>query len=198
MRNEKSTVNVQYSDQELLDLLRKKAKEIGKTPSIPILKADSDFPVNTTIYIKRFKSWNNAIAKAGLEITQTHSDCKKNHYTNEELLELLRQKAEEIGHTPSTKLLDKDPKFPVRSGVYRLRFGTWNDAIKKAGLEINQYGQIKYSDQELLEKLQEKSRKLERIPIIEDIWLDKEMPSSTTYLQRFGSWKKALKKAGIL
>jgi len=52
----------------------------------------------------------------------------------------------------------------------------------------------RYSDDELIYILQEKSKELNRIPK----GVDMKTPSSAIYSSRFGSWEKSLMKAGLI
>jgi len=57
-------------------------------------------------------------------------DIKKKHkgYTDNELLEYLRQFHEEKGRIPESRDLDNDSKYPC-SGTYKKHFGRWNRAV---------------------------------------------------------------------
>lgn len=57
-------------------------------------------------------------------------------YSDEELIELLKQKAEEMGSSPKYIEVEECPDLP--SGpLYQKRFGSFNNALKQAGLEIH-------------------------------------------------------------
>ena len=58
---------VKYTKEQLIYFLRKLSEELGKTPTIKNLNLKHEYPSSTT-YFKRFKSWNNALSKAGLKI----------------------------------------------------------------------------------------------------------------------------------
>ena len=73
-------------------------------------------------------------------------------------------------------------------------FGTWNKALKISGLE-KKYNGI-YSDEELLEQLKNHYKKKDCITRL-SFTADKTTCSPSTIARRFGSWNKALKKAGL-
>jgi hypothetical protein len=57
--------------------------------------------------------------------------------------------------------------------------------------------QQRYSQQWLIEKLQEMAARLGRSPTQVEATADPDIPSHTTYVKRFGSWTKALRAAGL-
>ena len=153
---------LKHTDEELLDAINAKAKELGRIPSCKEISY-------LGVIIKRFGSWNNALKQAGL--------IEKINYTNEELLELIRAKAKEFRRMP------KDHEMPEARDIAN-RFGGWNKALKQA--------EQKYTDEELLENIRAKTKELGRIPKAT------ETPYLSTILKRFGSWNKALEQSKIL
>lgn len=61
---------LRHSKTELIYLLRKKAKELGETPTMMDFDVDPEVPSNS-VFIGAFGSWNNAILAAGLPIKTT-------------------------------------------------------------------------------------------------------------------------------
>jgi hypothetical protein len=57
--------------------------------------------------------------------------------------------------------------------------------------------QQRYSQQWLIEKLQELAARLGRSPTQAEATVDPDIPSRTTYVKRFGSWTAALRAAGL-
>jgi hypothetical protein len=57
--------------------------------------------------------------------------------------------------------------------------------------------QQRYSQQWMIEKLQEMTVRLGRSPTRADATADPDIPSHTTYVKRFGSWTAALRVAGL-
>jgi hypothetical protein len=55
-----------------------------------------------------------------------------------------------------------------------------------------------YSEEELLEILRNFYKEHGRVATMKDLMENKDLPSYSTYLRRFGALKKATKKAGIL
>jgi len=69
----------------------------------------------------------------------------------------------------------------------------WADELYQTN-EHADFVHRKYSDDELIYILQEKSKELNRIPK----GVDMKTPSSAIYSNRFGSWEKSLMKAGLI
>jgi hypothetical protein len=71
------------------------------------------------------------------------------------------------------------------------RFGTWNNALRKAGLQITLNKKI--TDVDLFDDIQYTWIKLGRQPTTTDIKAGQSNYSLNTYTRHFGSWRKALK-----
>lgn len=72
----------------------------------------------------------------------------KQKYSNEYLIEVLKEYARNIGKTPTYTLFEEDKKVPSAT-IYKKRFGSWNNAIELAGLQSNA---IKVFEKEDIEK----------------------------------------------
>ena len=74
----------------------------------------------------------------------------------------------------------------------RRKFGTWNAAIEKAGLDKNE--QVNNSEEKLFENLLKVWTKLGRQPSYGEIEKPLSNVSIATYEKRFGGWRNALEK----
>jgi hypothetical protein len=125
---------LKYTKEQLLSFLQKLNNELKKTPTLKDLKNinyknkkyNIKYPSSTT-YIKRFKSWNNALVLAGLKIN-------KKEFTKQELIENLKIIAKEISKTPKPKDL-KERKWAGSYSTYIKTFRTWKNALREANLE---------------------------------------------------------------
>jgi len=83
--------------------------------------------------------------------------------------------------------------------TFSRRFGSWNEALKRAGLEIKEYRKPKtYSNAEMILAIKELASELGRPPLVSDIrWKAQQgmIPCPETYKSRFGTWDKALEAA---
>ncbi len=78
------------------------------------------------------------------------------------------------------------------SSTIATRFGTWNEALEKAGVERSNKRNI--ADDDLFRNLVEVWTKLGRQPKFRDLSSDNSLYSTSTYAQRFGAWRNALSK----
>ncbi|NTV22789.1 MAG: hypothetical protein HGA85_00240 [Nanoarchaeota archaeon] len=114
-------------------------------------------------------------------------------FTKEQLLFFLKEASHDLGRTPTGKDFDKS-KYPSRT-TYVNRFGSWNKALKLAGLKLNSKT---YSRSELIDFLRLLAAELGRSPTPTDLKKSKWAPSQATYRKSFGSFRQALKEAGQL
>lgn len=175
------------TDDELLNHLTQFHIENGRVPEKTDFTNNSRYPSYST-YRRRFGSWNRSIELSGLKKEPNYK------YTDDQLLEYLRQFYRETGTTPQAADFATNQKYPG-STVYQKRFGSWNNAIKMSGLKINCF--TKTSDNELLDLLKMFYNDNGRPPVQSDFVNNSEYPSFVTYQDRFGSWQKALKLAEL-
>ena len=180
---------LRHTDDELLEMLKVKARELGRAPMRLEIDDDPNMP-DSRVYARRFGSYTDALRLAGIRPTVWGK------VSNEDLLELLSLKAQALGRTPTVRDVKADPDMPSEA-LYKRRFGSFNMALELAGLNPNQIKWAKISDEELLNLLKKKAETLGRTPTREEIDNDPNMPSSYTYAKRFGNPSKAFKLAGV-
>ncbi len=118
----------------------------------------------------------------------------RRRYTDEEILEQLRDCAERLGRSPTMREFEGDPQTSVHPQTVIEHFGTWNKAKRAAGLVPRRFA----TREELLGLLQELGRRLERVPTAKDVEANRGwMPSKSLYWHTFGSLTNALKEAGF-
>lgn len=109
------------TDEELLDRIREAAERLGRSPKA----RECEGWLAAT---RRFGTWNAALAAAGLP--------QRTPFTRDYLLQCLRDKAAELGRTPTLSDLSADPSMPGHHSYYR-RWPTYRDACKEAGLDTS-------------------------------------------------------------
>lgn len=122
-----------YTKEQLIYYLKELSKKLKKTPTIKDLKKNK-YPSITT-YVKRFGSWNRALENASLIINQ-----KK--FTKQDLIENLKLLEKEIQKTPMPKDL-KNRKWAGSYSSYLKYFKSWDNALKEAKLEKNNFFSLK-------------------------------------------------------
>lgn len=128
-----------YSKEELLELLQCKARELGRAPTSSEMIEDPLMP-SPMPFSRCFGSWNKALVAAGI----SPYDASGKRFSDEYLIETLKAKAKELGHSPSKYDMSADPSLPMVE-TYIKRFDGWNNALKAAGLEINLLGHRRQS-----------------------------------------------------
>lgn len=184
-----------YSDEELLNKLRELDRHTDGLVTKEDMQEAEETPSAIT-YQRRFGSWNKAKKLAGLETIQP--DETKPQYSDEELLAMLRTLSRKLGRSVTIPDLERAEGYPEPS-TFEQRFGSWNKAKKAAGLETFSRGErrTQYSREELLEKLRQLADEREETITRSDVDEAENVPSTTTYTRRFGSWKNAKRLAGI-
>jgi hypothetical protein len=120
----------------------------------------------------KLKPWNRGISDA-------------------ELLADLRRVADLLGR--ATVRYDE---YPVHgrcaSRIFETRFGSWNEALRAAGLEIGRRQDI--SEEELFENMERVWTALGRQPARQEMKKPFSTFSKGVYVRRFGDWRAALEK----
>ena len=120
---------------------------------------------------------------------------KKKKYTKEQLLFYLQKLSKNLKRTPKIVDMNKNKKYPSAS-TYMTRFGSWNNALKHANLNINYKKQ--FSKKDLIEDLKLLAKDLGSVPKTKDLTKKKWMATGSTYRKYFGSWKNALNSAKLI
>ena len=199
-------MSAKRSDDELLQELHKLAEELGQTPTAGEMDEQGAFSADT--YRNRFGNWTDAVQAAGLRMSWRGNPG----LSKEQLLTALQDFADKLGKPPSSA--EMNVLGPHASSTYTDRFGSWDDALRAAGLDpskirttegtreelpdalSNGEDKPKISGDELIEVLQDLADDLGRTPTTAE--MDEQGPySSSTYTGWFGSWDNALRAAGL-
>ena len=120
--------------------------------------------------------------------------ARSQRYTDERLLEELRECAARLGRSPTMREFSLDPKAAPHPQTLVTRFGSWNRAKRRAGLVARRFA----TRAELLGQLRELGAELGRTPTGADLARRRaSMPSKSLYWQTFGSFRLALRAAGF-
>ncbi len=158
---------------------------------------DKHAKISASAVRHRFGGWQSALNLAGLAERysgQTVSSKMRSQVTkrltNEELLDILRSVASELGTTTLTT-----EAFEGRAGVgisiYRSRFGSWQKAVTQAGLSTSNLGR-RYSEEDYFDNLANVWTHLGRRPRYSDMNAFPSVITPGGYEARFGSWRRAL------
>ncbi len=135
-------------------------------------------------YENNFTSWNVALEEAGCQLNKQHG------VSDAELINYMKDFSD-VGATVTKEEMDNLGKYS--SNVYEKRFGSWNRALRECGLPVSHRTQV--TDNELIEYLKGFADGGDYVGYHE-MRKNGEM-SASMYFRRFGSWDKALQKAGL-
>lgn len=154
-----------YSDQELIDFLLKREKELGRIPENKDMDVSLGYPC-VDVYISRFGSW---------------SRIKERVFYNKDWLKqyLIRVK-DKLGRLPRSRDMIEDNGFiPITRFVSV--FGSWNNAIEEI------FYTKEYADKELLNFEKEHGH----VPTTADFQHAKGQIPYHRIEKIYGSWSKA-------
>lgn len=188
MNNKKIKNNyTSITDDELLTMVKAEIEKIGSTTFESFYKNKSDNIPSFSYIQKRFNlKWNDLLERLNLEINLKNM-------TNEELIQQLKDIANEMGQTPSiNELIDRG----INTTIYHTRFGSYNNALELAGLDINfERGKVTHTNDELVEMYIDLSNRLGKAATQKDI--DEHLEyNSDVFAIRFGSINKLREIAG--
>lgn len=149
--------------------------------------------------MKRFGGWIDAKKEAGIGEDLSSRTGRDRKYTDEDILNHIRECARLNDGKVTVKLLQEN-KDLVSPSVAVERFGSWSEAKQKAGLEedgrSSNHRPRKYSDEEYIEMLQKCEEKHGKVTqrVFDN---DDEFPTSGAVAGRFDSWDNAKNEAGV-
>ena len=194
-----------YSDADLLEEIRRVADvaDADGAPSLQNFRDHSDI-ADTTV-LRRFDSWNAAVAKAGFE-----PNDPQQRIPTEDLLDELRRLRDEVDHAPTIAEMKEHGEY--WPSTYKNRFGSWAEALAAAFDDIDAddvYASRAAADPEnpgtpgphvsgetLLEDLRELADELGEPPRFKEM-VEHGDHRARTYTKRYGSWAEALEAAGL-
>ena len=182
-----------FSDDELLELLRERARQLGRSPS----QWEVHWLLRT--YLKtRFKNWPGALRAAGLSRSagkggiSTERMSRKNE-AYQRMFEEVRSVAERLGRIPHPS------ELPEICQKLNKRYQTWGEVLAAAGVEeavtVHLQKEDGLNDHELrmLQELRALAERLNRAPLRGEV----EQSLQEFLLQRFGSWRNTLYQVGL-
>ena len=118
----------------------------------------------------------------------------RRRYSDDEILDELRAAADRLGRSPTMRELGADTETRVHPQTVIEHFGSWNAAMRAAGLVPRRFA----TREELLGLLRELGEELSRVPTARDLEERRgAMPSPSLVWHTFGSLTNALREAGF-
>lgn len=164
-----------FTDEELIEKLQEKTKELGR---IPYGRELSNPEIST--YSNRFGSWERSLIAAELmeDIFANIDDSKEKR---DEAKKMLKEFVLKRDRLPT----DDEISEMLSIGELRTYFNT------VSGLYT--FLENEYTEQELIDILKYKKEILGRVPLRKDM----KVPRAIMYVEKFGSWEKALTEANL-
>ena len=116
------------SDDELLADLNRLADEVGRTPTSKDVRAHGSHSAHT--YVKRFGSWGEALASAGLDDTDDTRTPGRAKVPVDDLIADLHRLRDELGTRPTSTDVAREGEYGL--ATYQRRFGSWGEAAAAA------------------------------------------------------------------
>ena len=196
MRFELKDYHRNVSNEELInDVLRVKMIYGKDTLTKAEYKEHGKYSCDT--FLSRFGGWSNVLCACGLRVTKLQAAAAKAahnyaHVTDEQLICDLLRVSKIIGEV-SFSSTTYDEHGAWSRDTYSKRFGTWNRALKCAGLQpYKQCSSRKIDNAKILEEIERLWVKLGRQPTATDIRNGESIYSLNTFIRHFGGWRNAL------
>jgi hypothetical protein len=170
-----------YTTEFLLSEIHRFYSEFKYVPTAIDLDGVEGYPSRQT-FTKHFGKFENAVYQAGF-IPENQK-----YYNSDFLISEIERYIDEFGVLPTCEDIDKNNNYPTRHH-YRTVFGSWNSALKAAGIPIQR---ISLHDDTFLEtEFHRFVVENNRVPSTRD-FNKSEYPSFWCYQERFGGWNNAV------
>lgn len=117
-----------YTDDQILDELRRSARRLGRSPTMREFAADPDAGVHPQTVIEHFGTWNAAKRAAGLQ--------PRRFISRDELVAQLRELGEELGRVPTVRDIEERRGRMASKSLIWHTFGSLAAALKEAGFDV--------------------------------------------------------------
>lgn len=197
MKYELNFLPTNATDEDLFEEIRRVDSHVSKDI---LTRKDYDkySKIHSSTLVSRFGSWQNVLTRAGLghkysgrSITDKMLENKAKYLKDDEIISELQRIAKLLNKNFITREDLEHNSTIIGSKIISSRFGTWANGIKKAGLEISQYGH-RYSEDEYFENLLNVWTYHGRQPLLRHMDESPSGISSGAYENRFDGWRKAL------
>lgn len=169
--------------EDLLKEIRSVAVMVEGVPKIFDMREHSHLP--SRWYYRAFDSWSEALREAGF------SPYRNTDVSRDEAIEHLQAIAEQLGQSPSFSGASQLGEYPA--SLYITMFGTWNEALQAANLDVNKPHQL--TDDELEQEFYRLKDVFGYVPSGPEM-TELGSYSVGVYSNRFGSWNEAVRAFG--
>jgi hypothetical protein len=184
------------------ETLIEEVRRVGRLVDKPILTRE-DFDrlakVTSARVTRRFGSWARALDAAGLShkysgvvITDSMLQQPTRGLSADVILAELRRVADKLGRAWLTADDLREHSRLVSISTVRYRFGSWPAGLRQASLKTSPGYRRRYTDQEYFENILTVWTHLGRQPAYDDLRRTPSRISPEAYVNRFGTWRRAL------
>lgn len=172
--------------EELIEDLQRVASELN-IDYVSRKTYEKNGKFSATPYIRNFGTWIEALNKAGLSTNRSLKDYKM--ISDDILIDDIMYVANKLGkNTISTKEYKENGNHSIQTIL--LRYSSWNNALKEAGLKSTSFKII--TDEDLYNEIERLWIKKGSQPTTTDIRNGDSIYSLNTFSRRFGGWRNAL------
>jgi hypothetical protein len=189
-----------HNDETLLAELRRVASlHPGSSLSVKKFKELSQ-RVSVDTLRRRFGTWRGALKAANLEHLYSGpalSDKMRTQHgkrrSKDDLLAELRRVVTIVGRNVLT-MADFDAHSSVSAGTISRRFGGWERALTKAGIEQSESANKRWTKEQCFENLASVWTHYGKPPSFRQMFSPPSEISGDAYVNRWGTWRKALRE----
>jgi len=188
IRDKSSGKNIYES--ELIDNLEQIAKRLNTEYLNQREFNANSTKFNSSIYVKRFGSWDKALNTIGLKNGKIQP-------TVTELIEDLKRVANKINknHLSYSDYKKKSGKYSIIN--FKKQLGGWRKAELKAGLIPEKIFTTEVSEEEIVNELKQIAKQNNNILTLKFYKSSAHNYTVSRIINKFGSWNKALRAAGV-
>jgi hypothetical protein len=189
----------EYSDEALIKEMRRVAALNGDGPFSREAFQKLTSRVHVSTIGRRFGGWKNALKVSGLshldvEMFPSLYQEKLGHgreMSNEELIAEMRR-VHSMLNSGALTTRSFDRLSSTLADVIRKRFGSWQDALRAAGLTQSEFGK-RYTDEQCFENLAAVWTHYGRPPQHDEMKIPPSIVGPKAYVLRWGTWRRSLK-----
>lgn len=188
-----------YTDDSLLDEIRRVAAQIPGTWLSSDTFEQVSQRVSASTIRRRFGSWQNALTNAGLphlyggrKVSEKMREQPAKRLSKDDLLVDMRRVHALVGKDFLT-VSDFNAHSVSSVEAVRRRFGSWANALKLAGIPQSEGANKNWSNEECFENLAVVWTHFGRPPAYREMFSSPSTISGKAYETRWGTWRKALR-----